>query len=335
MSNISSSTNSNSDTLLPLEKSLPYTFHNKTLLNIACRHSSLKSSQDFGPNNERLEFLGDSVLGLIIAEILYNKHPESSEGDLSNYKRNLVDSEILNKLGQKLQLEQFIIMSEGAEKEGGRENPEMIADTLEAIIGAIFLDSNYEVTKNIINHLWSEELSASTNSQKPDKNIIQEYCQKHVLSSPEYKIPDDRDDNLMFTCTLTIPNASQFSLPSTGTGKTKRLAEKNAANNFLETYPFIQSVIGDDSLPQNNQVISTKNPVSIVLEYTQKEKLLKPVYVEISRVGPPHQPLFTISLKVGSFPPITAVGGTIMEAKQNAAKQFLRENKDKINEKTK
>lgn len=180
-----------------LEKILGYRFQNPALLERALTHRSwahenLPAGDEEtvrGMHNESFEFVGDSVLGLAIAEQLYRKNPTVSEGDLTLMKHHLVSSETLAKLAVKLNLGDFLRIGRGEEKTGGRRKQALLADTLEAVIAAIFFDSGYIPARAFVNRIFHEELSrVSPRSSLDYKTLLQETLQANKLPAPTYKV---------------------------------------------------------------------------------------------------------------------------------------------------
>jgi len=191
-----------------LEKLLGYQFQNPALLERALTHRSWASEQMPSGDeeavrrlqNESLEFIGDSVLGLAVAEQLYLRHPESSEGDLTLMKHHLVSTATLAKIAIGLGTSKFIRVGRGEEKTGGRRKQALLADTLEAIIGAIFFDSGYISARAFVNRIYNEEFRQATPKTSIDyKTLLQETLQAEKLSAPVYSViktdgpPHDRE----------------------------------------------------------------------------------------------------------------------------------------------
>ena len=180
-----------------LEKLLGYKFQNVALLERALTHRSWASEHiPFGKEeevrrlqNESLEFVGDSVLGLAVAEQLYLRHPEFSEGDLTLMKHHLVSTATLAKLAVELNLSKFMRVGRGEEKTGGRRKQALLADTLEAIIGAVFFDSGYISARAFVNRIYTEEFRRATPKSSIDyKTLLQETLQAEKLSAPTYTV---------------------------------------------------------------------------------------------------------------------------------------------------
>jgi ribonuclease-3 len=185
------------ENLVGLEKLIGYQFGDFALLERAVTHRSWASEKiPLGSEkeirrlqNESLEFVGDSVLGLVVAEQLYIRHPEASEGDLTLMKHRLVSAETLATLAKNLDLGRFMRVGRGEEKTGGRRKLALLANTLEAIIAAIFFDSGYVAARAFVNRIFVEEFrGASPKSSLDYKTLLQETLQARKLAAPIYTL---------------------------------------------------------------------------------------------------------------------------------------------------
>jgi len=183
--------------LANLEKLLGHQFQNLALLERAVTHRSWASEQmPFGTDaevrrlqNESLEFVGDSVLGLVVAEQLCIRNPESSEGDLTLMKHHLVSTETLARVAKDLNLGKFMRVGRGEEKTGGRRKQALLADTLEAVIAAIFFDSGYIAALAFVSRIFAEEFRRATPKTSIDyKTLLQETLQAEKLHAPSYHL---------------------------------------------------------------------------------------------------------------------------------------------------
>ncbi|HWU82646.1 MAG TPA: ribonuclease III [Methylophilaceae bacterium] len=168
-----------------LARLLGHDFKQPQLLTQALTHRSHGS-----PNNERLEFLGDSVLNLAIADQLYQRHPKLPEGDLSRLRASLVKELTLSEIALALQLGESLRLGEGELKSAGWRRPSVLADALEAIIGAVYIDSGYEAAKRLVNRLYAERLDTLDPKAvgKDPKSLLQEYLQGQKIDVPEYAV---------------------------------------------------------------------------------------------------------------------------------------------------
>ncbi len=218
----------NEDFFLKLLKDLNYQFKNIDLLKQALLHSEKIKSND---TNERLEFLGDRVLGLVIAQEIYKKYPNENEGELSKRFSELVSKNSLVKIGKKINLEKYIITrSILNNKKSITES--IIADSLEAIFAAIFHDSNYKKIKKVILTLWDSEIEKQKCPPINPKSRIQEWCLRNKESFPVYKVLKKKgpDHSPIFTVSLNIKN----SFSTNASGKSIQEAEFAAAKKAIK-----------------------------------------------------------------------------------------------------
>jgi ribonuclease-3 len=183
--------------LTKLERRLGYKFKDEKLLERALTHRSWAHENKSDPSaeverddqNESLEFVGDSVIGLIMAEELYLANPTSNEGQLTLMKHRLVSTETLAKVAGGLDLGSFLLMGRGEEKTGGRGKQALLADALEAIIGAVFFDSGYPEARQFIKKIFAKELKMATPDSSSDfKTVLQEKLQSQRLGTPSYHV---------------------------------------------------------------------------------------------------------------------------------------------------
>ncbi len=163
---------------------LGYRFNQIYLYKKALTHSSV--TKDKLENNERLEFLGDRVLGLSVAKMLYEMYPDEDEGDLAIRHANLVSARTCASIAEKLCLQQLIELGSQEQKRQGYKNRNILADCVEAILGAIFLDSDFDTAFKVVEGLWKEKVQSSKTPIKDFKTTLQEYTQKKDGSHPEY-----------------------------------------------------------------------------------------------------------------------------------------------------
>ncbi|MCU0284958.1 MAG: ribonuclease III [Acidobacteria bacterium] len=219
-----------------LEKLLNYTFKNKELLRTALIHKSYNEGmQKDLPDNEKLEFLGDSVINLVITDYLFRNYEHLKEGELSKLKAHLVSSTTLYKISRSVNLPDFLMLGKGEEKNNGRSNKKIGASGLEAVIGAIYLDSSYKLTSAIAISLFKDFLdkfALKTVKINDYKSELQELIQKKNNYLPVYKIMSEegKPPNVIFTAAVFI----QDTQIGVGTGKNKRKAEQDAAFNALQ-----------------------------------------------------------------------------------------------------
>jgi ribonuclease-3 len=222
--------------LLELQKHLGYTFRNSTLLTQALTHKSyLNETRDrFIQDNERLEFLGDAVLDLVISEELGVRFPEAPEGELSKMKAKLVSEISLSKVARSLDLGRFLRLGRGEERTRGREKRSILADALEALIAALYLDAGLALAREIVLEHFSEVLAdlLRPGSRIDHKTELQELCQQTFEVLPRYQTMRESgpDHQKLFEVRIEI-NGEVF---GTGTGWSKKEAEQNAAKAALD-----------------------------------------------------------------------------------------------------
>ncbi len=219
---------SENNSLEHLQNKLNYHFKDIAFLQLALTHASAGREK----NNERLEFLGDRVLGLAIAELLDNNFPKAAEGELARRFNRLVRKETCAIVAQELDIGPHIIMGEGERDSGGAEKPTILADACEAILGAIFLDAGYIPAKDLILRMWRPKLLSSDVIPTDPKSALQEWAQGEKLSLPKYveisrKGPDHAPE---FTTEVQISHRGS----AQGVGTSKRASEQAAARNMLK-----------------------------------------------------------------------------------------------------
>ncbi len=219
-----------------LEKRIEVDFKNKELLIQAfCHRSYLNENPDFNlSNNERLEFLGDAVLELIITDNLYTNQPQKPEGELTNWRAALVNTKMLSKIASELGYNDFLLLSRGEEKETGKARQCILANTFEAVLGAIYLDRGLEVCRKFIDKNLIKELPDIVEKElfKDDKSRFQEESQERAGLTPAYKVLDEKgpDHNKVFTIGVFLDKE----LIAKDTGSSKQEAELRAAKKALE-----------------------------------------------------------------------------------------------------
>jgi ribonuclease III len=219
-----------------LEKRLNYRFCDIDLLSVALTHRSYVNENPHLPlaDNERFEFLGDAVLGLCVSDLLINKYVDFPEGTLSKIRAGIVNENPLAELALKLQLGDCLLLGIGEENSGGRTKDSLLANSLEAVIAAIYLDSGFNETRTILRILLAPLLEDNNLlTQNFDyKTALQEFCQKRYKIAPVYTIIDSSgpDHAKIFEVHVTVADK----MPQTGYGKSKKEAEKQAAQKAWE-----------------------------------------------------------------------------------------------------
>lgn len=214
------------------EVKIGYSFKNRTYLENALTHSSYANEHHIC-NNERLEFLGDSVLSLIVSENLFLRFSKDNEGDLSKIRASLVCEKGLFELAKKIGLQEYIKLGHGEELSGGRNRASVVSDAFEALLAAIFLDSDFETAKKWLLSLMSEELETAGKKPSSDyKTIIQEKTQKDGKGKVTYQLISESgpDHDKRFSVSVMVDGKKI----AEGIGSSKKEAEQNAAKKAME-----------------------------------------------------------------------------------------------------
>ena len=212
-----------------LEKRIGHHFQDPALLRQALTHRSFGS-----PHYERLEFLGDSVLGCAVTELLFQRHPDLPEGKLSRMRAGLIREESLARIARAHGIAVFLRLDESTARNEGAERPSILADALEAIYGAVFLDGGYGAAKEVIARTFGTALSQldSESVDKDAKTRLQEYLQAKHRAKPQYRVVSTSGAKQSLTfeveCALEEPL-----LKATGSGSSRQRAEQQAAGNLL------------------------------------------------------------------------------------------------------
>ncbi|MBD3167861.1 MAG: ribonuclease III [candidate division Zixibacteria bacterium] len=222
--------------LAELEEKFYYRFNNREMLMAALCHRSIQNTNGSGElqSNERLEFLGDSILGMAISEFLFRKYPQYREGKLTKLKGSLVSEAVLYKVAKKIDLGKYLIMSDDEHRSGGRDRKTILADGYEAVLGAIFLDGGLEPAKNAVNHhiLENHKSLIAGDEHVNYKGRLLEHMQGRGMGVPRYEVlkevgPEHRK---IFKVAAKIRNKHM----GVGHGRTKKEAEQWAAKVALE-----------------------------------------------------------------------------------------------------
>jgi ribonuclease-3 len=232
-------------------KLIGYRFHRFELLRQALKHRSFlpQVNERRVHSNERLELLGDAVLGLVVTEALFHRFPDKEEGEITAMKSLLVSRKILARFARQLDLGRFILMSEAEERSGGRMRPSIISDTFEAVIGAVYLDGGLERAKAFVEDIVLKEIDTILNEEQHRnfKSLLLEYSQSRNLGVPFYNIcsAEGPDHDKIFTVEVKIQNRTV----GVGVGNSKKRAEQKAAQNALSQIDRLlqQSLIKETS----------------------------------------------------------------------------------------
>lgn len=219
------------------EKKVGISFKNKNLLKQAFIHRSyINENNGTGlSHNERLEFLGDAVLELVVTDFLYNKYPKHNEGELTAFRSALVNAIIISEIASKIGMNEYLLLSKGESKDTGKARQYILANTYEALVGSIYLDRGYDVANKFITEtlLPQTEEIVSKKLWRDAKSLVQEKAQEFVNFTPQYKVLNEvgPDHDKHFTVGIYFgPD-----LIAEGKGKSKQEAEQKAAENALKT----------------------------------------------------------------------------------------------------
>ena len=213
--------------MISYKNKIKYIFKDLDLLNLALTHKS--ASQE---NNERLEFLGDSIISFYISEELYRQNDEIDEGKLTQLRAKLVNRSLLNSIGKRLNLDQDLILGKGEKV----TDTSILGNTLEALVGAIYIDGGIEAAKKVLNDIFDLEISnlKTEEDSRDSKSKLQEILQKKSFNLPNYSVkdrgPEKKNQRFKVTCRIEDLEISSF-----GTGKNRKIAEQKAAAKLLKT----------------------------------------------------------------------------------------------------
>jgi ribonuclease-3 len=218
------------------QTNLDYRFSDLNLARQALTHRSANKI-----HNERLEYLGDSLLGFIVAEALFDLYPQAAEGELSRMRASLVNKDSLAEIAREIELGDFMLLGTGELKSGGKQRDSILADALEAVIAAIYLDGGLAVCREVVKR-WSTVKIAAKNfsqNQKDCKTQLQEIMQSRGRPLPSYTVKEitgkAHQQKFLVECSIEDMNESQ-----TGSGSSKRVAEQQAAEKMLELLAAVE-----------------------------------------------------------------------------------------------
>jgi len=218
-----------------LYQSLHYRFKDPALLVLALKHRSFAGTNhhSHAETNERLEFLGDAILGLIVTEFLYKKYPTQPEGRLTEIKSLVVSRKILTQVARKIHLGEYLYLGIGEEKSGGRDRSSIISDAMEAVFGAVYLDGGYGAIKNVIDSLILTNLDDILHRylNRNFKSQLLEYTQAHGFGVPRYFVEEETgpEHDKSFRISVQVKDKTW----GVGQGKNKKQAEQQAAKDAL------------------------------------------------------------------------------------------------------
>lgn len=213
-----------------LERALGHQFRNPALLRVALTHRSFSAK-----NNERLEFLGDSVLNCVVADELYQRFPDLPEGDLSRIRAVLVRQQTLYERAELLELGELLLLGDGEIRSGGKHRPSILADALEAVIGAVYVDGGFESARQVVQAILDSVLREADPVAlgKDPKTLLQEYLQGRRIPLPQYVViaTEGEAHRQLFRVECNIP---QLAIKALGEGLSRRSAEQSAAEQALQ-----------------------------------------------------------------------------------------------------
>ena len=215
-----------------LEKGLGYEFQNKKLLENALTHSSYANERRVGSgSNERLEFLGDSILGFVVANFLYHEHPDKPEGDLTRIRADLVCERNLAKAAATIRLGEFLLLGHGEDHGGGRKRDSIVSDAMESVIAASYLDGGFEAAKGIIDRLILSDLPKGRPGNFDYKTMFQELVQREKDQTICYELTGEEgpDHDKVFLVQVLLNG----SVVGKGSGRSKKKAEQAAAEQAV------------------------------------------------------------------------------------------------------
>jgi ribonuclease III len=222
-----------------LERKLGYTFTEPALLAQALTHRS------FGvPNNERLEFLGDSILNCTVALLIYERYAAMPEGELSRLRANLVNQTVLAEIAAQLEVGPQLRLGEGEIKTGGANRPSILADAVEALLGAVFVDTGFDAARDLVKRLFDERLDSIAKPTKDAKTALQEWLQAKHLALPQYSVARiagaAHKQTFQVRCMVGEPNEPGH-IVAVGEGASRRAAEQQAAKQVLDALDTVRA----------------------------------------------------------------------------------------------
>lgn len=207
---------------------LTYRFNDPALAQLALTHRSIGR-----PNNERLEFLGDALLGAIIAEMLYEAHPRSNEGELSRLRAQLVNGQALAVLARELELGDELKLGPGELKSGGFRRDSILADAFEALVAAVYLDGGFDACRQSVRELFGERIVAMRRSSKDAKTRLQEHLQAGGWPLPQYELVASHGEDHAKTFDVRCSISEPLAMAAAASGGSRRTAEQDAAESVL------------------------------------------------------------------------------------------------------
>jgi ribonuclease-3 len=217
----------------PIERALGVRFRDPALLRLSLTHRSHAFEQDLTETNERLEFLGDAVLGLVVTDIAFARFPDLPEGELAKLRAATVNMLVLADVARELSLGEEILLGKGEELSGGRDKTSILADAMEAVLGAVYLDRGLSPASALIERLFWPRMAAYTRGEgdRDFKTVLQELAARDVGTIPQYRVEEEGPDHAKeFTATVYIGGQAYGS----GEGRSKKEAEQRAAREAYD-----------------------------------------------------------------------------------------------------
>lgn len=220
--------------LAAFQKAAGFKFKNNDLLNLSFMHRSVSNETGSKVNNERLEFLGDSILGAVCATLLYKTYTDKNEGDLAKIKAVVVSEDVLSEIALDLGIDKMLLLGKGEENSGGRAKKAILADAMEALIGALYLDSGYKPAFDFVARCLVPQIDRATGADyhKDYKSLLQEFCQREYRCYPDYRLVKKTgpEHDRIFWMEVRVKDTVYGS----GTGRNKKSAEQEAAKLAYE-----------------------------------------------------------------------------------------------------
>lgn len=217
----------------PLERTLGVRFKSRAIREAALTHRSYAFERNSGETNERLEFLGDAVLGLVVTDLAYRRFPDMPEGELAKLRAATVNMITLADIARELELGEAILLGKGEEQSGGRDKTSILADAMEAVLGAVYLDRGLDSARELIERIFWPRMEAYVRGEgdRDHKTALQELAAQDIGQVPQYRVEEKGPDHAKeFTATVLIGGERYGS----GRGRSKKEAEQRAARQAYE-----------------------------------------------------------------------------------------------------
>jgi ribonuclease-3 len=258
--------------LAQFQRNIGIRFKNLGLLDTALSHKSYVNESDSNlENNEKLEFLGDAFLGFVISDYLFNQNLYFREGTLARIKSYVVSESALYRVGQNINIHKFLLIGKGEEKSGGRYRKALISDSVEAVLGAYYLDAGYKQARKLVERLFHDEiLKVEQNRHEKDyKSILQELVQKKFKSIPQYSVVNTEgpEHKRKFFVEVTFKKKSY----GPGIGTSKKQAEQNAACIALGTMKKMRR-LKDPAIEMIDETILNNKKVSKLVKSSKRAR---------------------------------------------------------------